>query len=762
MASTITNSNQLPSDSHLLDSAALFSSNTQQQHPSLIHPHTRPSSLFLPPEILETIFHNLSQATLRKSVNPVCKQWRFLSNGLIHRTATWKPLLPTTVATTAKRQKKAKKYNKEHKEANDNEVKEFHTSLLDRLASGRVDTFECWLLGAGKGDRNHRDVSENAGVPGLWDDFVAALRDRLLLLEAPRKDHESEDEDKDEVGEVGRHHRQDGNRLSESVRTLRIYGNLVETNKVVLDLKPCFEFLESLEIYIHRCLTKSIDLFSILDNAPRLKAIVFDIALSGAVYTVPGTQATVTTTTATSKQPKHSYYPLEQLIFKGLYVDIYLAERVIKSCPRLRVLKTLHVSTDGYRANEPRWDPYDMRQASERLARLARDSCPNLQWYQSDFQYMYRLPNETRLIEMAKIFPETQHLTVMPYEDPCSNVFDPAVVEPANAPFFPFLPDLHQLINRLTVLEIAHGSQYSTGWATANRIIFLCPASLQSLFISDLIIPARDLGRPPTEHYDDTYDSSLFMLQAADWLFNTDQEQRRRDCVERHVLRNAVLSDIWPPHTHPNRDNNRPLPRMWPCRHLLRTLECKLYGDNGFAEWTNHVRAYRLFGHLTSFKVRCEEFRVGQLIHSKKHSQESSSSLEENEGVEFVMDAARFPGIVTPRDFEFMRKQNEPYTRHFPPPPSLSALQAEATTRRSNTIDSTASESDDSEDENDFGEVKAYKGVETFWPRLTTFHVNYVLMNDPAANDTRALVAGLDQIRTDVEFRFRRLYMSIH
>ncbi|KAG0301339.1 hypothetical protein BGZ97_002823, partial [Linnemannia gamsii] len=46
----------------------------------------------LPPEVFELICTHLSQTTLRRSVNRVCKSWHEISNRCISRTGIWRPL----------------------------------------------------------------------------------------------------------------------------------------------------------------------------------------------------------------------------------------------------------------------------------------------------------------------------------------------------------------------------------------------------------------------------------------------------------------------------------------------------------------------------------------------------------------------------------------------------------------------------------------------------------------------------------------------
>lgn len=61
----------------------------------------------------------------------------------------------------------------------------------------------------------------------------------------------------------------------------------------------------------------------------------------------------------------------------------------------------------------------------------------------------------------------------------------------------------------------------------------------------------------------------------------------------------------------------------------------------------------------------------------------------------------------------------------------------------------------DSEDENDYGGGGAYKDIETFWPRLTTFHVGYVVTH--AVNDPTVLVSAIERIRPGVDFCLKLL-----
>ncbi|KAF9153151.1 hypothetical protein BG015_003973 [Linnemannia schmuckeri] len=743
-------------------------------------PQPPTKSKFLPSEILYTIFSHLSQPTLRQSVNPVCRQWRFISNHLIHRTATWVPV---------DSKNKNKKSNK-NKNKNDKEVKArvgFHETLLDQLSEGKFDTFECWVL---EGSRHpHKMLSRFFGHPGLWDEFVSAMHARLAVQ---RRNYENES---DVEGEGG------GGRLFESIRNLSIYGDMVDPMKMVMDLKPCFEFLETLKIEFLRGAHTTINIFTILDNGPRLTSIEIVVLWTPLVEITQGD----TTTTATiiipptitvsnqasiaeeltGRQAHSSCYPLQQLILCGPWIDTLMtAERIIKTCPDLRVLKSIQIETSASFKNRTQWEASVMQEASKRLAEMARDHCPHLSWYQSDLQYIYRLPNETRLIELAQIFPEMRALSMMTYEDPGPMSF------PLRSPYqpvfkTPFLPDLiHTFLNRLTVLEVSRRRAHDTDWTVVNRIICLCP-HLQNLLVPDLLTMTGHLKYPS---FQPLFDYQVVLNESL-WLYDlSDKDSRQRERAERQHLRDLVLLfDKNDENNYPRLDPYRPVPRIWPCRHSLRGLDC-CFDMSPLEDWTQHVRAYRLFGQLMSLKIKCTELKIGQVkdcpsATSKKSNRKSlSSSLSSAvrrgrrtdtnpryryrndlwplKGLvyleEFVVEVARLPGTVAPEDFEFLRRKEPDFGNRFfpPPPPSLSSRRTTATRTRSNNGDSEEEEdSDDSEDENDYGRVEAYKGVETFWPRLTTFHIGYVLTH--AVNDPKLLVPAVEQIRPGVNFRFK-------
>lgn len=59
----------------------------------------------------------------------------------------------------------------------------------------------------------------------------------------------------------------------EGIRHLKIYKEMIDTMKMVVNLRPCFEVLESLRIEIMCSSYRNIDIFMILDNEPRLKSV---------------------------------------------------------------------------------------------------------------------------------------------------------------------------------------------------------------------------------------------------------------------------------------------------------------------------------------------------------------------------------------------------------------------------------------------------------------------------------------------------------
>lgn len=667
--------------------------------------------------------------------------------------------------------------------------------LLDQLEGGKVDTFECWTL---------KRVGHFCYVPRyfwgsseLWDDFIVAMHSRLAIQKR-RSSEESEDNVEGGGGDGGRC------RLFESIRTLKIHGDMVDLEKMIVDLKPCFEFLETLKIEILHS-SRKLNIFTILDNGPRLKSVeivaIWDSPLEITQGDTTPTTTTTTTTTAAAaasvpdqliaaNEPmnRHStYYPLQQLILHGIWIDTLMtAERIIKSCPDLRVLRSIRIETSSYHGYRVQWEPSVMQEASKCLAEMARIHCPHLVWYQSDLQYIDQLPNETRLIELAQRFPEIRALSMVGYEDP-GPMSTP--LHPPYQPVFqtPFLPDLiNNFLNRITVLEVSTPRFNIAIWGVVNRIICLCPHLLE-LLISNLRLRPDQLDHAssrPLEMF--AYPVHLY---ESPWIYDeSDKETRQRDRRERQNFRNLVLSvNFNDPDHYSSINPHLPVPRIWSCRHTLRKIDCHLTFRNGMEFWTRHIRAYRLFGHLTSFKVRCQEFRIGQIRacpseNPKKPKDEPLSSSPRKgrstdaeyrypyrndllalKGLvyleEFVVKAARLPGTVVPEDFEFLRRREPDFgTRYFPPPPPLLPQRATGTRTSKKAVerkegdDGEESDSEyDSEDENDYGKVEAYRDVETFWPRLTTFHASYVITHP--VNDSKILVPAIERIRPGVSFR---------
>lgn len=209
-----------------------------------------------------------------------------------------------------------------------------------------------------------------------------------------------------------------------------------------------------------------------------------------------------------------------------------------------------------------------------------------------------------------------------------------------------------------------------------------------------------------------------------------------------------------------------------------------------FESMARYIRNYRLFGHLTTFRVGCLALKVGQMMEPMCQEKERrkayvlSSSLQAlgledpepskrypNELLplrglvfleEFVMEVTRVPGTVVPRDFEFLQRMESDFGARFHPPPHSAPRRATRipTMKENDKEEDEGEDENDSEDENDYGEVEAYKDVRTFWPRLTTFHINY--LQTYSLDHMRALAQGIEQaqIRPGVAFRFRRSFNS--
>ncbi|KAG0294907.1 hypothetical protein BGZ96_000231 [Linnemannia gamsii] len=416
-----------------------------------------------------------------------------------------------------------------------------------------------------------------------------------------------------------------------------------------------------------------------LNNGPRLKSVEIIVAHNVEVEIVQGggkgDGGSGGATGGIISSGQRRYYALEQLILDGPSIDLKTAEQIILSCPALRVLKTLKISDAINQPNRSQWESAALQEVSERLACLARDHCPNLQWYYADLQrYGLRLARDSYFNLLARTMPpphQLQAISTLSYEYP--------------------MPLLHP----------------QTGQQ---------PHSQRSL--SD-----------PTD-----------------------------------VALSSFVADVGFGNTGPE---------------LLREPELLNAIDEAYSELS-------IVWSLDDFRVACEDLRVGQVkpVLSAKEERKAyilSSSLQllglrdpepreryPNELLllkglvyleEFVMEVSKIPGTVVPEDFEFLRRMDSAFATRSsppPPPPSLASSAKRRATRSPIMNEEDESNDDDSEDENEFSEVEAYKDVKTFWPRLMTFHVNYLRTHSLAG--TRALDQGteLAHIRPGVEFRFKR------
>lgn len=134
---------------------------------------------------------------------------------------------------------------------------------------------------------------------------------------------------------------------------------------------------------------RDIDIFTILDSGPNLKTV--EIVLTRDYDTAGIVQGSGAGATIEPGRQKH--YPLEQLTIDGPMMDLKTTEQIILSCPALRVLKFFLIADNWDGWGTGMWDLSVIPEAGERLACLARDRCPNLQWYHADLGLdLYRLP----------------------------------------------------------------------------------------------------------------------------------------------------------------------------------------------------------------------------------------------------------------------------------------------------------------------------------------------------------------------------------
>ncbi|KAF9131344.1 hypothetical protein BGW39_001955 [Mortierella sp. 14UC] len=725
----------------------------------------------LPPEILERICTHLSQSTLLYSVNLVCKKWREVSNRFVSRVGIWKSF------------------------------EDSQELLLQQWPI--FNTLELWF---DQEPEKPYIYTYNAKDFDSWSKFAAAITKPIPTTQEAQ--HDSIDTTTIANIDNG------GNSTSvsaeslcllHSIRHMDMRGLNLPYKDVGSKLRGHLQFIESLTITTtyYYAITP---LFTILADFPSLKQFTLSITNRSltaqlahgddndniedllAPKTRPDT-AGVPYQPWTIPPPKMfpDRYRLQEFTIDGVLIRLNVLERLIVTCPDLRVFKADKLMFIRKQVGN------EEHRAQQRLIYLVAKHCPKLEWY------LFRNVDYQRWEEeyhkyVTRSLPDHKILSIAlrPYRD---SMFTSLAIR--------------SLLSRITFLEFEPPIylRYSQS-ALANRILCLTP-SLLHLVAPKLYLECDHLWEP----------TPLAAVEPVlKPVFATIRDRKRYERNERRQARQRALAKYQPQITAPSStsipvtasddveadggdgDNtgedvedeteseedeeedeqeeeeekvaDTSTPVTWQL-YNLKTLTITFFSRRDRVNFAQYICRHRLFRNLVSLNLEIRELRVGQrdtIIEPNKSRKAAvivashvvaalnvsgscgrqnslaasvpappgpsrfSNELLAFRGMqcleECVLRTKIVPGMLLAKDFAFLRRKEDCQTTFF-----------------------LRSDNNDAELDDENGDDEEQLKNETFWPKLCTFHVYYIDIS-PYVN-TSKLVSGIERILPGVSVRFK-------
>ncbi|KAF9121621.1 hypothetical protein BGX30_002458 [Mortierella sp. GBA39] len=714
----------------------------------------------LPLEILEFVCTHLSQTTLRYGVNRVCRKWHEVSNRFIRRAGIWKPV---------------------------NGAQEL---LLQQWS--KFDTLELWF--------NKDPEFLSVYITGysnhaFWDSFAAAITAPTPTEQDVQSDN-TNDKRSDSSGPSS---------LLQTIRHLEMRGTTMGYVDVALKLRGHLQFIESFTITTIHYYT-NIPLFTILADFPSLRSFTVDLPHTTYAHVKHGDdddlindQPEPAINPETAHFPRKPWvipppkifpdrYRLQRFSVTGVGTHLRVLERLLVTCPDLRVFKANNTIVNMY--IRQRGEDAE-RNARHRLMELAAKHCPWLEWF-NFHRLEYSPTDETHLEYIVRTFPDHKFLSM---------------TLSGNQETMPDNPSSRDILSKITVLDIQPSPYVPLQIHLLNRILCLTP-NLLHLQGAKAQISTGDLWQPPAP------------VGCPKLFFNNVRDRKRYERNARRVARQQALAryQSTPATTTTNEsetDVNNTVaddpstPVTWQV-YNLKTLELSLASGSTMVDFTDYVSRNRLFRNLVAFNLLIPSLKIGQRVNfadpkksatitaassaattpvpavpntsgsNKLHSSAVAHPLEPerypNELLalrslrcleECILRATEVPGMVLAKDFEFLRRKEDFQTMSFIPKrrKSTTAKSSSASRKDKKRSPSVAggnekdspNEDDEDEDDNedDGGEVQEQERLktETFWPKLNTFYVYSPKIS--LYIYTSKLIDGIEQVRPGVAVRFQ-------
>ncbi|KAF9090317.1 hypothetical protein BGX29_011547 [Mortierella sp. GBA35] len=600
--------------------------------------------------------------------------------------------------------------------------------------------------------------------------------------------------------------------LLHSIRHLEFRGTIWGYTDAIPNLRGHLQFIETLTLEI-RDSYGPVPLFKVLEDLPSLKSISIKFEYYSRVQLLHGddddhiidpTEPWIDPETAHFPRkpwviplPKmfSDQYRLQRFDINGVVTHLRVLERVLVTCPELRVFKIKNIDINMY-LRESSDDAED--NARQRLIDLATKHCPKLEWYAFHL-LQHTATDDPDLATIGRCFPDQKFmsLTFGTYQES-----------------IPSTPMARDTLSRITVLEVKTCPWVTMESFTMNRVLCRAP-NLLHLVAPNVHFSTNSLWQPPEPPQSEP-----------PRYFATVRERKRHERSERRQIRQQALARFQSSSTTNNNnhnnngsdqddttapDANSSGPVTWQL-YNLKTLDMSILGGGSMEQFTQYINQHRLFRNLVSFKLALLRLRIGQqetFADPKKPVTTATSSATPGSTIVVAgagkrqpqvplppSEPARFPndllplntlrcleegillprdvpGLVLAKDFTFLQRKADFQTMSFLPTRRKSTEKSLATTaavetthptenhhpstlrKKKNKIgaDESVLSSDDDDDEEDEKDEEERLKTETFWPRLHTFHVYYTKMS-PIVSASK-LVSGMERIRPGVSFKFQ-------
>ncbi|KAF9143868.1 hypothetical protein BGX30_014456 [Mortierella sp. GBA39] len=685
----------------------------------------------IPAEVLELVCGHLSQTTLR-SVNRVCRAWYKISERFVRHTGIWKPVDGALQA------------------------------LLERWS--KLDTLELWL---NQDPQAPTQTIKTTDQEYYWAACVAAITGSTT----GDQDAQSDDANADNDNDSNNHDDSESNakvslQLHRTIRHLMLRGRFLSYDDHVSIFRGHLQFIQSLAITTQKR-DNPIPLFTLLADFPALRSFTFSIQSTVFTDLCHGDDQDSIDVPADLIDPSKNFteeYRLERFCLSGVVVNRRILERLIVTCPDLRVFNVKDISIQMSTPQEDFSEEAEaIREAEEnnsrqRLVDLAAKHCPKMEWY--SFHRTDRNTDEHQLKMVASKFQDQKMHSM---------VFDG----------YPYVLDtsaIQDQLSKMTVLQVQTSVWSGQHSEALDNILCMAPKLLH-LLGSETHFDTKTLWQPPEPVKPKHPFTTLGDLK------RRERKELRRAQQEARSHRRRYVP---PANETPTVDTS--IPVTWQV-YNLKSLELNLTVGSSVADFTGYINRYRLFRNLSMLNLQIPSLKIGQrMTFSRTRAGALAAAaaaasfgieLQLGQSVRYpnellalrslrcleecTLRTSDIPGTVGSKDLWFLKRKEDFQSVSFFPIRNREkrrktkrakhgSSKTKTTTTATDIPEKVVGQDEDEEEKEEDEEEKRWKN-ETFWPVLNVFRIYYVTKS-PTTN-TSNLAEAFERFRPGVEFRFQ-------